>query len=46
MNLKMQERITSSRPGNYCENYRCVVLGLYDQFMANHKSHGFEADVS
>ena len=35
MNLKMQAGITWSRPGNYCDNYNCVVLGLYDQFI-NH----------
>ena len=33
VNLKMQVRITWSRPGNNCENYHCVVLKLYDQFM-------------
>ena len=25
-----------------CYHYHCVVLGLYDQFMTHHKSHGFE----
>ena len=46
MNLKIQERIAWSLPGKYCENYRCVVLGRYDQFMTHHESYGFEADVS
>ena len=46
MNLKMLARITLSRPGNYCENYHCVVLGLYEQFMTHQKSHGFEPNVS
>ena len=34
-----------SRPGNYCENHHCVVLGLYDRFITHFKSRGFEPDV-
>ena len=46
MNLKMQAGITWSRPGNYCENYCFVFLGLYDQFMTQNKSESFEPEKS
>ena len=46
MNLKMQARITWYSRGFYCENYHCVVLRLYDQFMTHHISRGFESDAS
>ena len=46
MNLKMQARITWYSWGFYCENYHCLVLRLYDQFMTHHISRGFESDVS